>query len=90
MTSHTASCGPLLGVLALPLQHQGAYIVPGLLIVLVVAAITQGELEKGKNKGGNSGTTKSSFLLNLQSITIIIRTVVSMLREKNLFPVSKE
>lgn len=63
MTSHTASCGPLLGVLALPLQHQGAYIVPGLLIVLVVAAITQGELEKGKNKGGNSGTTKSSFLL---------------------------
>lgn len=52
MTSHTASCGPLLGVLALPLQHQGAYIVPGLLIVLVVAAITQGELEKEKKVRG--------------------------------------
>lgn len=61
MTSHTASCGPLLGVLALPLQHQGAYIVPGLLIVLVVAAITQGELEKGKKRGVTQGQENQVF-----------------------------
>lgn len=61
MTSHTASCGPLLGVLALPLQHQGAYIVPGLLIVLVVAAITQGELEKEKIRGVTQGQQNQVF-----------------------------